>query len=151
MARRSGLLEILALGNRSGPQAEPRLVDEHCDRQAKRKALNAATRRRLHRQVPDWRLTSKSLTRRWSLRDFDQAFTLARRVARLAKSEEHHPDIHLESFKHLRVVLSTHEVDGLTRNDFILAAHIDRAARSFDRPKRRRRPPVDIVPIPFVP
>ena len=151
MASRSTLLSLSSHVNKVAGFGPP-LLDEHCDPKAKRrKPLDAATRRRLHRQVPEWRLTAKSLARQWDLRDFDQAFSLVRRIARLAKAEEHHPDIHLESYKRLRMVLSTHAVGGLTRNDFILAAHIDRAAQSFERPKPRRRMPIDIVPMPFMP
>lgn len=138
--------------DRPGGLGRPaRLTEEHCEPRNKRRRLGAAERRELHRQVPRWRMAPKTLTRTWELDDFDEAFTLLRRVARLAKAEDHHPDLHLESFDHVRLRLSTHVAGGLTRNDFVLAAHIDRAARSLERPKRRRRrASIDFVPVPFV-
>ena len=48
------------------------------------------------------------------------------RVGALAEAEGHHPDLHL-SFGRVGVVLWTHAAGGLTENDFILAAKIDRA------------------------
>ena len=47
------------------------------------------------------------------------------RVAVLAEAETHHPDLHLTSYRDVRVVLSTHAVGGLTRPDAILAAKLD--------------------------
>ena len=43
----------------------------------------------------------------------------------LAEAETHHPDVHLTSYRNVRVVLSTHAVGGLTLPDFILAAKLD--------------------------
>ena len=40
-------------------------------------------------------------------------------------SEGHHPDLHLESYRCVRCVLTTHAVGGLTLPDFILAAKLD--------------------------
>ena len=47
------------------------------------------------------------------------------RVASVAEAEGHHPDLSLTSFRNVRVTVSTHAVDGLTRPDVILAAKID--------------------------
>jgi len=46
-------------------------------------------------------------------------------VAELAEAENHHPDIYLAWGK-VKVTLWTHKVKGLSENDFILAAKIDR-------------------------
>ena len=40
-------------------------------------------------------------------------------------TQGHHPDLHLESWNKVRIVLSTHSVGGLTENDFIMAAKIN--------------------------
>jgi 4a-hydroxytetrahydrobiopterin dehydratase len=47
------------------------------------------------------------------------------RVGALAEEEGHHPDLHL-GWGRVGVVLWTHAAGGLTENDFILAARIDR-------------------------
>ena len=41
------------------------------------------------------------------------------------QSEGHHPDLHLTGYRNLKVDLMTHAIDGLSENDFILAAKID--------------------------
>jgi 4a-hydroxytetrahydrobiopterin dehydratase len=46
-------------------------------------------------------------------------------VAELAEREEHHPDLHLEGYRRVRIEIGTHAIDGLSENDFILAAKID--------------------------
>jgi 4a-hydroxytetrahydrobiopterin dehydratase len=48
-------------------------------------------------------------------------------VGELAEAEDHHPDIHLAWGK-VKVVVWTHKIDGLSDNDFILAAKADRLA-----------------------
>ena len=47
------------------------------------------------------------------------------RVAEVAEKEGHHPDLHLTSFRNVRVTVSTHAVGEVTRPDIILAAKID--------------------------
>ena len=47
------------------------------------------------------------------------------KVAALAEEEGHHPDLHLEGYRQVKIVLWTHAVGGLTENDFILAAKIN--------------------------
>ena len=42
---------------------------------------------------------------------------------RLAK--QHHPDLHLTDYKHVRIDLTTHSIGGLSENDYIVAARID--------------------------
>ena len=46
------------------------------------------------------------------------------KVADLAEEEGHHPDMHVHYGK-LEIELWTHAIDGLSENDFILAAKID--------------------------
>ena len=47
------------------------------------------------------------------------------KVAALAEEEGHHPDLHLVGYRNVAIELWTHAVNGLTENDFILAARID--------------------------
>jgi 4a-hydroxytetrahydrobiopterin dehydratase len=46
----------------------------------------------------------------------------------VAEDEDHHPDLHIEGYRNVRVVLSTHAIGGLSENDFIVAAKIDAVA-----------------------
>ncbi len=73
---------------------------------------------------PAWELEAQRLHRHFRLPGFNAPFGLAARIAMLAEREGHHPELHL-GYGHLDVELSTHAANGLTRNDFILAAKID--------------------------
>jgi 4a-hydroxytetrahydrobiopterin dehydratase len=77
--------------------------------------------------VPQWRLTSdgKRIRREWRVRDFTTALDFFQRIAQIAESEDHHPDLHLVGYRNVTIEISTHAVGGLTENDFILAAKID--------------------------
>jgi 4a-hydroxytetrahydrobiopterin dehydratase len=91
-------------------------------------ALAANEVRDLLVQVPAWKLTAdgKRLTRSWRVRDFLVALDFFRRIADVAETEDHHPDLHLTEYRNVTVELWTHAAGGLTENDFILAAKIDR-------------------------
>jgi 4a-hydroxytetrahydrobiopterin dehydratase len=47
-------------------------------------------------------------------------------VAQLAEEEGHHPDLHLENYRQAWIEIWTHAISGLSENDFILAAKIER-------------------------
>jgi 4a-hydroxytetrahydrobiopterin dehydratase len=66
------------------------------------------------------------LTRTFKFVDFARALAFVNQVGAIAEEEGHHPDIYL-SWGKVRVELWTHKIDGLSENDFIVAAKIDRA------------------------
>jgi 4a-hydroxytetrahydrobiopterin dehydratase len=74
-----------------------------------------------------WRLTddARRIRKDWQMKDFWAGIEFFRRVAELAEAEGHHPDLHLEGYRHAWIELWTHAVGGLSENDFILAAKID--------------------------
>jgi 4a-hydroxytetrahydrobiopterin dehydratase len=74
-------------------------------------------------QVPGWQLEEKMLKRRFKFRDFVEAMAFVNRVADLAETEGHHPDIYI-SWNKVRLDLTTHAIKGLSENDFIMAAKI---------------------------
>ena len=63
------------------------------------------------------------LRSRYGFRDFAEAMAFANRVGALAEEEGHHPDITV-GYGKVEITLFTHSVNGLTQNDFILAAKI---------------------------
>ena len=82
----------------------------------------------LAREAPAWeREGNRALRREFSFVDFRDAFGLVARVALLAESEGHHPDIEL-GWGRAAFTLTTHAAGGLTRNDFIMVARIDQLA-----------------------
>lgn len=75
---------------------------------------------------PAWgRDGNKSLRRELTFRNFRDAFAFATRIALLAEQEGHHPDLEI-GWGRLGISLTTHVAGGLTDNDFVLAAKIDR-------------------------
>lgn len=69
------------------------------------------------------------LAREYRFLDFADALRFANRVGELAEAEGHHPDL-LVGWGRVSVTLFTHAVDGLTKNDFILAAKIEQMGRN---------------------
>ena len=71
------------------------------------------------REGKDW------LARMFRFKGFMPGVALVNRIAEVAEREGHHPDLEL-TYGSLSVRLRTHAADGLTRNDLVLAAKIDR-------------------------
>lgn len=66
----------------------------------------------------------------WRMKNFMAAIEFFNKVARLAEDEGHHPDLHLVSYRNVTIEIWTHAIGGLSENDFILAAKIDKLAAS---------------------
>ena len=64
------------------------------------------------------------ITNDYKFKDFKEAMLFVNKVADLAESEGHHPDIHV-SWNKVKLELLTHAIHGLSDNDFILAAKIE--------------------------
>ncbi len=67
------------------------------------------------------------LVARFDFDDFAGPLDFANRVGALAEAEGHHPEICI-TWGRATVRVWTHAIDGLSENDFILAAKIDRLA-----------------------
>lgn len=76
--------------------------------------------------TPDWALSEDGMyiSREFSFKDFLAAMQFVGYVADLAEFEGHHPDINV-SYNKVRLELTTHAINGLSQNDFILAAKIN--------------------------
>jgi 4a-hydroxytetrahydrobiopterin dehydratase len=75
---------------------------------------------------PEWMLVDggRLLARSFTFKNFKQTMVFVNRVADIAEAEGHHPDLTV-GYGTLGVELTTHAIDGLSENDFILAAKID--------------------------
>jgi pterin-4a-carbinolamine dehydratase len=84
---------------------------------------------RLLLDVPDWRIEEAEghlrLARTVKFKGFMPGVELVDRIAPIAEVEGHHPDLRL-SYGSLTIWLTTHAAGGLTDNDFILAARLDK-------------------------
>jgi 4a-hydroxytetrahydrobiopterin dehydratase len=76
---------------------------------------------------PDWRLVEdgKAIRREFAFRDFYRTMSFVNAVAHVANLEDHHPDLEV-GYNYCRVRFSTHAIGGLSDNDLICAAKIDR-------------------------
>ena len=73
----------------------------------------------------EWRREGDSIVRDIERDGFNAAMALANAVAEAANAANHHPDILVHGYKHVRLTLSTHSAGGITENDFALAGMID--------------------------
>ena len=91
------------------------------------KALERSQALKLLKDIPKWQIASdgKGIYRELLMKNFMAAIKFINTVAAVAEQENHHPDIHLEGYRKLRINLSTHALGGLSENDFIVAAKIN--------------------------
>lgn len=81
----------------------------------------------LIKQTPGWILLrdgTHKITREFKFEDFKKTMAFVNKIADLAESEGHHPDIKIVYSK-VQLDLFTHAVRGLSENDFIMAAKIN--------------------------
>jgi 4a-hydroxytetrahydrobiopterin dehydratase len=92
------------------------------------KPLSRPEAEQLLREVPGWSLIQdgKGIRRAWVCKDFDTALKFINDVGKIADAEDHHPDLHLTGYRNVVIELSTHAIHGLSENDFILAAKINK-------------------------
>jgi 4a-hydroxytetrahydrobiopterin dehydratase len=79
-------------------------------------------------RLTGWRLVREGqrIRKEWTVKNFMAGLDFFNRVAQLAEAEGHHPDLHLEGYRNLSIEIWTHAIGGLSENDFILAAKIER-------------------------
>lgn len=79
-------------------------------------------------KLPGWYLThdGQRIRKDWTVKNFMAGINFFNQVAQVAEADGHHPDIHLWGYRNAWIELWTHAIGGLSENDFILAAKIDR-------------------------
>ncbi len=97
----------------------PRRGDEH--------RLSDARISALLPDAADWTLAEegKALTRTFRFDDYYRTMAFVNALAFIAHREDHHPDLGVY-YDHVDVRYSTHDVGGLSENDFICAAKANR-------------------------
>lgn len=80
-------------------------------------------------ELPGWKLDAEGrLSKTFEYDGFTPGVRLVDMIAEVAEAEGHHPDLCL-GWGSLTASLITHSIGGLSENDFVLAAKIDRLAR----------------------
>ena len=75
-------------------------------------------------EYSDWSLSGDSIQRTVSFESFQGAMEFVNRIADLAESLQHHPDIMIR-YNKVTLTLSTHDAGGLTERDFQFAREAD--------------------------
>lgn len=89
----------------------PKKLDEFALREAIAKLL-------------EWRLVDGELVRELTFPSFPQAIAFVNQVAELAEQGDHHPDIDIR-YNRVKLVLVTHDAEGITSNDIEMARSIN--------------------------
>jgi 4a-hydroxytetrahydrobiopterin dehydratase len=74
---------------------------------------------------PAWQVLDDRLVREFAFPTFGAAFGLATRIALLAEGQNHHPALDV-AWGRLTVTCTTDAIGGLSANDLIMAAKVDR-------------------------
>lgn len=101
------------------------LASQHCQpRKGKEHALDAAQVDELLRQLPGWQRRGDAIVKDFRFADFHHTLGFISAVGFMANQEDHHPDLEA-GYGHCQLLWSTHDVGGLSLNDFICAARVD--------------------------
>jgi len=82
--------------------------------------LDDATIASLLQEIPGWERQGDALARTYTFKNFREAMAFVNRVAELAEEARHHPDITIR-YNRVQLLLTTHEVGGITERDIALA------------------------------
>ena len=79
----------------------------------------------LLKEIPSWTLKDGHLYKKFKFKNFIEAMKFVNEVADIAENEGHHPDFSVH-YNRVEIELFTHAIKGLSENDFILAAKIEK-------------------------
>ena len=82
------------------------------------------------KKVDGWDLVKNeknvfTLEKKFTFKNFIKSQDFVNQVGKISEEEGHHPDISF-GWGYAKVVITTHAIEGLSENDFILAAKIDK-------------------------
>lgn len=75
-------------------------------------------------QLSNWHIRNNELVREFSFSDYYRSIAFVNAVAYVAHRQDHHPELSVH-YNRVQVRFSTHDVGGLSLNDFICAAKVD--------------------------
>ncbi|MBO3708088.1 MAG: 4a-hydroxytetrahydrobiopterin dehydratase [Candidatus Accumulibacter sp.] len=109
---------------------EQNLAAEHCrPLRGTEHAIDPTQTAALLAHLPGWQIDAASVLRKeFGFSSYTAAILFVNMLAGLAERENHHPDLEV-GYGRVVVRYSTHDVGGLSRNDFICAAKVEALAR----------------------
>jgi 4a-hydroxytetrahydrobiopterin dehydratase len=103
------------------------LTEKHCKAcEGGVDVLDANRVQALLTQVPGWQLSADrlSINRRFEFKGFYKTMAFINAMAWIANQEGHHPDF-CGGYNFCEVNFTTHDIGGLSENDFICAARLN--------------------------
>jgi 4a-hydroxytetrahydrobiopterin dehydratase len=93
-------------------------------------------------RLPLWKLAADAtfISRTFVARHFQAVLEVVNAMGAIAEEQGHHPDFHWTNYRELQIVVATHKLGGLTENDFVLAALLDKVPVDYS-PKWLRAHP----------
>lgn len=104
------------------------LAEQHCvPRRGESHRLPPTEVQRLLAELPHWQLAAdgQAITRQYRFAHFVAAVAFVNALTPMAEAEDHHPDLEV-GYGRCTVRYNTHDVGGLSLNDFVCAAKADR-------------------------
>ena len=111
------------------PASTP-LHDAHCKPlKGPENKVPATEAKLLLKQLPGWKQIDKgeAIEKTFTFKNYYRTLAFVNALAYIAHTEDHHPDLGVHYNKAV-VRYSTHDVGGLSMNDFICAAKVERLA-----------------------
>jgi 4a-hydroxytetrahydrobiopterin dehydratase len=75
-------------------------------------------------KLPNWKFENNTLTKEYRREDFKDSIAFVLDIAELANKLNHHPDLNIR-YDRVSVILTTHDKNGVTGKDFLLAQQIE--------------------------
>lgn len=98
------------------------LILEHCKDQPVK--LSASEARKLGREIAGWTVFDDRIEKTFSFASNQETMNFANAVAWIASRQNHHPEM-IISMNTCTLTWFTHNLAGLSRNDFICAAKVE--------------------------
>ena len=82
------------------------------------------------KKVDGWQIIKNDkniffIEKNFNFKNFLESQKFVNKVSKISEEEGHHPDI-LFGWGYAKITITTHAIEGLSENDFILAAKIDK-------------------------
>ncbi|MGH8125801.1 MAG: 4a-hydroxytetrahydrobiopterin dehydratase [Rhodanobacteraceae bacterium] len=107
------------------------LAAQHCEPRKGQQALDEVRARELLALLPGWQAGNdgKTIARTFRFKDFYETLGFVNAIGWMANRQDHHPDLEV-GYNRCVVHWSTHDVGGLSMNDFICAARVEAIAHA---------------------
>lgn len=107
------------------------LASQRCQPRKGEQALDQAKVKELLAALPGWEPAddAKAIGKGFKFKDFHETLGFVNAIGWMANQQDHHPDLEV-GYNRCVVRWSTHDVGGLSMNDFICAAKVEQIAES---------------------